>query len=74
VSLSASRKASPSGKNDEKSSDQEVGAFVEAEDLEALQSLFSKYCDSDGLMTKEAVSQIPAITELTVSIGLSSCL
>lgn len=42
-------------------------SFVQAEDLEALQKLFSKYCDSEGLMTKVAVTQIPAISDLMVS-------
>jgi len=41
--------------------------FVEAEDLEALQALFSKYCDAEGLMTKDAVMKVPAIAELMVS-------
>lgn len=41
--------------------------FVEAEDLEALQALFSKYCDKEGLMTKAAVMKVPAIAELMVS-------
>jgi hypothetical protein len=40
--------------------------FVEAQDLEALQTLFSKYCDGEGLMNKVSVLQIPAIAELTV--------
>jgi len=39
---------------------------VEAEDLEALQKLFAKYCDQEGLMTKEAVQKIPTIAELLV--------
>lgn len=41
--------------------------FVEAEDLEALQALFTKYCDKEGLMTKEKVTEIPPIDELLVS-------
>ena len=41
--------------------------FVEAEDLEALQALFTKYCDKEGLMTKEKVTTIPPIEELLVS-------
>jgi hypothetical protein len=44
----------------------EKDEFVEAEDLEALQTLFSKYCDSEGLMTKLIVMQIPAISDLLV--------
>jgi hypothetical protein len=46
----------------------EKDEFVEAEDLEALQTLFSKYCDSEGLMTKLIVMQIPAIAELMVRL------
>ena len=42
--------------------------FVEAEDLEALQALFTKYCDKEGLMTKEKVTKIPPIGELLVSV------
>ena len=41
--------------------------FVEAQDLEALQALFSKYCDEEGLMTKASAMQIPAIADLFVS-------
>jgi hypothetical protein len=51
----------------------EKDEFVEAEDLEALQTLFSKYCDSEGLMTKLSVMQIPAISELMVRLVSSSC-
>ena len=51
----------------------EKDEFVEAEDLEALQTLFSKYCDSEGLMTKLSVMQIPAISELMVRVVYSSC-
>jgi len=40
--------------------------FVKGEDLEALQALFSKYCGSEGLMTKIEVMQISAIEELLV--------
>jgi hypothetical protein len=49
----------------------EKDEFVEAEDLEALQKLFSKYCDSEGLMTKLSVMQIPAISELMVRVVCS---
>lgn len=38
--------------------------FVKADDLEALQSLFSRECDEDGLMTKAAIEAVPAIAEL----------
>jgi len=47
--------------------DNDDDGFVEAQDLEALQGLFSKYCDKEGLMTKDAVQQIPLIAELLVS-------
>jgi hypothetical protein len=51
----------------------EKDEFVEAEDLEALQTLFSKYCDSEGLMTKLSVMEIPAISELMVRVVCSCC-
>jgi hypothetical protein len=40
--------------------------FVEAENFEALQVLFSTYCDQDGLMTKNAVMNVPLIADLLV--------
>ena len=40
--------------------------FVEAQDLDALQQLFSKYCDKEGLMSKQNLEQIPAIAQLLV--------
>jgi hypothetical protein len=42
--------------------------FVQAEDLESLQGLFSSCCDGEGLMTKAEVMQIPSISELLVCI------
>ena len=48
-------------------SSDEDSEFVEAEDFEALQVLFSKYCDKEGLMTKNAVEKVPAIADLLVS-------
>lgn len=42
--------------------------FVEAEDLEALQALFNRYCDDDGLITREKVMEVPAIADLLVSM------
>lgn len=48
------------------SSPVQTDAFVKAEDLEGLQALFSKYCDKEGLMTKEVALQIPTISELLV--------
>ena len=41
--------------------------FVQAKDLEALQILFNKYCDKEGLMTKAMALNVPAIAELIVS-------
>lgn len=41
--------------------------FVRADDLEALQALFAKECDVDGLMSKASLEAIPAIAELLVS-------
>lgn len=41
--------------------------FVKADDGEALQELFSSYCDKDGLMTKNTVkTEISVIKELLV--------
>lgn len=45
--------------------------FAEARDGEAVQSLFAKYCDSDGLMTKATLQKIPAVAELLVSFPIS---
>jgi hypothetical protein len=38
-----------------------------SEDLENLQALFSKHCDSEGLMNKAAALRVPFIAELLVS-------
>jgi hypothetical protein len=43
--------------------------FVQADDFEALQKLFSKNCGEEGLMTKSSVMQIPAISEMMVSLA-----
>lgn len=41
--------------------------FVKADDGEALQELFSSYCDKDGLMTKNTLkTEISVIKELLV--------
>jgi hypothetical protein len=48
------------------SSTQAEDVFVEAQDLDALQQLFSKYCDKEGLMSKKNLEQIPAIAQLLV--------
>ncbi len=44
----------------------DVLEFVEASDGEALQSLFEKQCDKDGLMTKKSLVSIPLIDDLLV--------
>ncbi len=49
------------------SNDAAPDEFAEARDGEAVQTLFSKYCDNDGLMTKTTLQQIPAVSELLVS-------
>jgi hypothetical protein len=41
--------------------------FPLAQDLESLQSLFSQYCDKQGLMTRSALRNVPTIAELLVS-------
>lgn len=41
-------------------------SFVEADDLEALQSLFTKYSDKEGLMAKTDALKVPAIASLLV--------
>ena len=46
--------------------------YVEAEDLPAIQSLFNKYCDKDGLMTKKALAKMPPFEEMLVSIVLNA--
>lgn len=45
-----------------------IAEFVEAENFEALQRLFSKFCDKEGLITKKAVMMIPAIADLMVRV------
>lgn len=46
------------------SDDEVVASLAKAGDGDALQALFSKRCDTDGLMTKETLSNLPAIKEL----------
>lgn len=46
--------------------------YVEAEDLPAIQTLFSKHCDKDGLMTKSTLQNTPPFDEMLVSLLLSS--
>ena len=43
--------------------------FVDSQDGETLQSLYSKKCDANGLMTKEMVRKLPVIAELLVSLS-----
>lgn len=59
IQLSSSLRMSADGSN--------YVEFVKADDLEALQALFAKECDADGLMTKASLEAIPAIAELLVS-------
>jgi hypothetical protein len=47
--------------------DDDDDLFVEAEDFEALQALFARYCDSEGLITKKSFLSIPMIADLLVS-------
>lgn len=66
MTLSFSSSSSTSTSSGSGSGSSEDLEFVEAEDFEALQVLFSKYCDKEGLMTKKAVMKIPAIADLMV--------
>ena len=45
----------------------DTGDVAEAEDLASIQTLFSKYCDEDGLMSKETLEQMPPFSEMMVS-------
>jgi hypothetical protein len=40
--------------------------YVKSNDIESLQDIFSKYCDKDGLMSKDMVLKIPIIAEFLV--------
>ena len=51
----------PTGDSDSRSDEVEL---VSASDLEAVQALFSRECDADGLMTKATLEAIPAIAEM----------
>ena len=46
----------------------EDDSIVDASDLEGIQKLFSKYCNSDGLMSKEEMEAMPPFAELLVRI------
>lgn len=41
-------------------------SFVEADDIAAIQKLFNKYCDEDGLMTKASLIETPPFSEMLV--------
>ena len=41
-------------------------AYVDANDAESIQNLFSKYCDGDGLMSKDALQSMPPFAQLLV--------
>ena len=43
-----------------------------ASDGEALQSLFSRHCDSDGLMTEQQLRAVPSLEDLLVSSSPSA--
>jgi len=42
--------------------------FVEADNIDAIQELFTKFCDKDGLMTKSALLAMPPFSEMLVSL------
>ena len=48
-------------------SDEHLNQFTKADDGDALQILFSKHCDKDGLMTKQILTSVPVIKDLLVS-------
>ncbi len=39
---------------------------MEADDMDAIQELFNKYCDKDGLMTKAALAAMPPFSDMLV--------
>ena len=55
-------------KGEEDRNQNDVLDFVKADDGEALQALFEKQCDQDGLMTKKSLVSIPMIADLLVSL------
>ena len=42
--------------------------YPEASDGEALQALFSKFCNGEGLMTEDVLRNVPSIKDMLVSI------
>lgn len=45
--------------------------YPDASDGEALQALFSKFCNGEGLMTEDVVRNVPAIKDMLVSVYIS---
>jgi hypothetical protein len=52
------------------SSSLEDAFLVDANNLESMQNLFSKYCDADGLMTKDVLQSMPPFAQLLVRYRL----
>lgn len=48
--------------------DSKKDKYVEAENLPAIQTLFSKHCDKEGLMTKDELEKVPPFAEMLVSL------
>lgn len=40
---------------------------MEADDIAAIQQVFNKYCDKDGLMTKKALTEMSPFSDMLVS-------
>jgi Ca2+-binding EF-hand superfamily protein len=40
---------------------------MEADDMDAIQKLFNKFCDEDGLMTKASLVAMPPFSDMLVS-------
>eukprot|EP00565_Helicotheca_tamesis_P004622 CAMPEP_0185730270 /NCGR_PEP_ID=MMETSP1171-20130828/9180_1 /TAXON_ID=374046 /ORGANISM="Helicotheca tamensis, Strain CCMP826" /LENGTH=578 /DNA_ID=CAMNT_0028399285 /DNA_START=409 /DNA_END=2145 /DNA_ORIENTATION=+ len=66
------RKMSSSSSESASEADNADIEYVEADDGEALQKLFAKQCDEDGLMTQSALRATPAIRALLVDGDLLS--
>lgn len=51
-------------------------SYVEADDIDAIQQLFNKYCDKDGLMTMKALASMPPFSDMLVrcTAGLKTVL
>lgn len=61
--IDAVRVSSPTGSLLRMAGDDDV-EYAKADDGDALQALFAKFCNENGLMTKEEVRSVPAIAEL----------